>query len=146
MKLSSETTKILKDIRFAERYRELALKHQHELDDMFGGYDNTSVLEVLASLGRKATYNKKENFFKIVLKKGEYRFQFNISLKYGCCEFIWGLRKGNDKIILGPWGFITQLMGIEDDNLKRASFKTYDELKDILSEALCLYDEFYNQL
>ena len=89
MRLSSDTVKKLERIKFTERYRLITANHQHDLNYMYSGYENLEVLNIFESIGRKATYHKKENFFQIVNKKENYRFQFNISLKFGCCEFIW---------------------------------------------------------
>lgn len=146
MRLSSDTIEKLKKINFVESYKLITANHQHDINDMYGAYTNPEVLNMLESIGRKATYNKKENFFKVVTKKGNYRFQFNISLKYGCCEFIWGLRDGDEKILLGPWGLVMQLMGIDRGELRKASFTSYDELKSILTDAFKLYDDFLELL
>ena len=90
-KLSPVMSSVFEAIRFDKKYQSLSDSHSHDLDEMMDDYDNSKVEEMLNSMGYKAKYLKNENFFKIVDKNKEVKFQFNISLNYGAGELIWAM-------------------------------------------------------
>lgn len=70
-------------------------------------------------------------------------FQFTISLKYGAMEFIWSAWKNTELLIGGTWGIIKeQLNGQENDKVKKPIFRSYNEIREILAEALLIYEDF----
>ena len=133
----------LEQIDFIKRYQDISTKIICSSDERFRTYDNNEVLVIFKELGYKAEFNKKENFFKVVDELPPFRFQFNISLKAGHTELIWGVRENS--VILtcgGPWMMIKRLLDGTDENLKYPIFRNYDDLKEILKEVFVMYEDF----
>ncbi|WP_025694110.1 hypothetical protein [Paenibacillus durus] len=81
------------------------------------------------------------------LPSASYKFQFNISLKYGLVEFIWAVWKNNDLQTGLPWGMLKQLLdGRDDEKVKKPVFRNYGDLKEILKDAFSMYDDFKREL
>lgn len=146
MKLNPEIESVFNKIDFINCYQELSKGHMHELNEMMENYDNQEVLSLFNSLDVKAKHMKKENFFKIVDKVGDVKFQFNISLKYGACEMIWAMWIEGTIQRLGPWAKLVRMIDIEHPSIKPPSFTTYDELKEILVSSLELFDSFKKEV
>ncbi len=146
MKLNPVIESILKKIEFVSKYQTLSDKHIHESNEKMSNYCNTKVEETFISLGYTAKYMKKENFFKIVEKTNNVKFQFNISLKYGVCELIWAMWIDGNIQSLGPWSKIIRMIDLENPRIKPASFTSYDELSEILDDCLKTFDEFKSEV
>ncbi|KWX88144.1 hypothetical protein AMQ83_08655 [Paenibacillus riograndensis] len=145
--MDSRIIGIFKSINFIERYEFLSKKHQFDLKESFEGYDREVVLKLFNELGYEISFNKKENFFGMVEKTTEYELQFKISLKYVMGEFIWLAWKNSEQLVGGTWGIIKeQLDGKENDKIKKPIFRNYDDLKEILSEAFLMYEDFKNEI
>ena len=71
-----------------ERYMQLSKRYQVVIDEQYEDYEIKRVLEIIDGLGFKATHDTKENFFKIVFREQNYKFQLNISLKYGEVDLV----------------------------------------------------------
>ncbi|MCS7464512.1 hypothetical protein N0M98_30905 [Paenibacillus doosanensis] len=113
-------------------------KYDCSLAECFENYDKDEVIDIIRGLGYEASYNKKEKFFILVEKKSLEFFSFFISLKYGIVEFIWsGL----------PWGLLkARLDGNYQDNVRKPSFRNYNELICILQEALVMYEDYKREI
>ena len=146
MELSLNIKDILRKIEFINKYQELSNNHLHELSEMMNDYNNDEVLAVFKELGIKAKYSKKENFFKVVKKHNDIKFQFNISIRYGVCEMIWALWINENIEPLGPWSLLTRLIDEKQQSIKPPSFTSYDELSQIIVEAFNLYNLFKREL
>ncbi|MEK8132977.1 hypothetical protein WMW72_34370 [Paenibacillus filicis] len=147
--LTPELRASLEAIDFIERHRGLSSKYRADPNGRFEKYGKNEALAIFSELGYNASFNKKESFFKIVDKFPRYKFQFNVSLKYGSVELIWAVWK--DELIqrsLGPWCIIkSQLDGnFEDDKIFLPIFRNYDELRGILKEALHMYEDFKREM
>ncbi|AEV68229.1 hypothetical protein [Acetivibrio clariflavus] len=142
MELKPDIKIALEKINFLERYKSLSTKYAFDTTECFKSYENSEVLNIFSELGYKATFNKSENFFKVVEKTPPYKFQFNISLKYGIAELIWAVWK--DKIYYGGgvWIMMKKLLGDNDENIKYPRFRNYTDLKEILAEAFAIYEDF----
>lgn len=142
MELNTKVKSALENINFSERHKKLASKFNFNETELFENYNNEIILEILNELGYKAKYTKREDFFSIKSKeKKGYKFEFNMSFKYGVVEFIWAMWK-NENIIksLGPWDVIQRLL--DGNKYNTIKFRNYDDLKVILQEGLNLYDDF----
>lgn len=132
---------------FISKYRNLSAKYSFSSDESFEAYDNNEVLNLFAELGFKASFDKKEKFFKVVDEIDSCKFQFNISLKYGLVEFIWAVWKNNELQTGLPWGMLKQLLDDKDDDkINKPVFRNYNDLKEILDDAFAMYNEFKREL
>lgn len=109
-------------------------------------YDVDRTLEILVGLGYKALYDKKEKFFKIIDELGAYKVTFHISVEYGYLDAGWYVYKGNNLI----GGDVWQMLSIDfddryEDNMK-PMFSSYEEMREVLREALRLYEDFKRAL
>ncbi|MDT3427710.1 hypothetical protein J2Z22_003286 [Paenibacillus forsythiae] len=145
--LKPEVRTTLENINFIDNYRELSEKYSFNPDDSFESYEISEVLNLFTELGYKASFDKKEKFFKIVDEIDSYKFQFNTSLRYGLVEFIWAVWKNNELQTGLPWGMLKQLLdGNDDDKIKKPVFRNYTDLKEILKDAFSMYDDFKREL
>ncbi len=60
--LKPEIQEVLEKINFTERYKSLS-KQFPDRENTFENYENEKAIEVFESLGYKARFMKKENFF-----------------------------------------------------------------------------------
>jgi hypothetical protein len=142
MELKPDIKIALENIDFIERYKNLSMKYAFDTNECFASYENSEVLNIFSELGYKVTFNKSENFFKVIEKTPLFKFQFNISLKYGLVELIWAVWK--DKTYYGgnAWVMMKRLLEGNDENLKDPRFRNYEDLKEILTEAFAIYEDF----
>ena len=142
MQLHPSLRPVLEKINFLSRYRELRDKFPYT-DESFEDYSNDEVLKMIESFGYPVKFDRKENFFGIKETVDEFVFQFNICMKYGITELIWGLTKDGERLTLGgPWGLIGDLLIGDDCNIQDPAFRNYDDLTEILEEAFSLYEDF----
>ncbi|MEY9973226.1 hypothetical protein ABH966_003610 [Lysinibacillus sp. RC46] len=141
--LDKDTEHAFAKIKFIERYKSLAARYQFNVSESFENYESNRVINIINELGYEASFNKKEKFFKITEIHDEYKFQFNISLKYGVAEFIWSVWKNSELKMGGTWGILKeQLDGLENDKVRKPIFRNYEELKEILADAFLIYGDF----
>ncbi|HEX9059203.1 MAG TPA: hypothetical protein VF941_03395 [Clostridia bacterium] len=145
MQLKQATKTALEKINFIERYKALSNKYAFDLKEAFERYDINEVLNIIDGLRYKASYNKSENFFKIVEKTHKFKFQFNISLKYGLVELIWAIWRGKEYFDGSSWVMLKRLLDGTDENLRDPRFRNYVELKEILEIALSIYEDFKHE-
>lgn len=130
-------------IHFIERYRRMSDHYHFELKESFEAYDSAEVLRIIQELGYKASFNKKEKFFKIIEIVNVYKFQFVISLTYGAAEWIWSVWEHGELKVGATWGMLKQeLDGREDEKVRKPIFRNYEELKLLLTEAFIIYEDF----
>lgn len=128
MQINSLFVPILNKIDFIKRYKDLSIQFNYELKESFEDYSRESALEIIKEFGYTVSYNKKENFYKIIERVENYKFQFNIVLKYGIVELIWTVWEDNELLqIGGPWGMIKYLLDFnEEDKVKLPVFRNYE--------------------
>ncbi|WP_040949619.1 hypothetical protein [Gorillibacterium massiliense] len=144
--LEPNVKEVFKNIDFIKRYKGLSEKYQFDYKDSFENYDANLVLGILNQLGYSFRFDKKEKFFRLIEIVSEDKFQFTISLKYGALEFIWSAWKNTNLLIGGTWGIIKeQLDAQENDKIKKPIFRNYNELREILAEALLIYGDFKHE-
>lgn len=146
MQLKPEIKVALERIQFIDRYKNLSKNYSFDFKEKFRDYDNIEVLNILNELGYKATFNKKENFFKIVEKLPSYKFQFNISLKHSVLEFIWAVWKDEELRTGSPWDTLKELLDGTDDSVRSPVFRNYEDLRGIMKESLLMYEDFKQEL
>ena len=98
-------------------------------------------------MGYSAKYRKKEKFFQIIETINEMKFYFQFSLEYGMVEIIMGMMNKNKKNIIG--GLVPNICKkIEivkneekEGYIKKARFRNYEDLKNILREYFLIYED-----
>jgi len=159
--ITPEEKKALEKIDFINKYKSLCSKYNN-CDDSFETYEVAEVVEIIKNFGYdKVKYYKSENFFKVdeIIKKDLYEISFNISLKYGLCEFIWGDPWDRlVELLIAPCGVTpasgewecrhctecTFRMDSQDDNM--VAFRSYDELREILGVAFEMYEDYKREM
>lgn len=138
---------ILKRINFVDRYIDISRKFHFDLKDGFDQFSNDEVLRVINQLGYQAKYLKGDNFFKITETINPFKFHFNIVLKGGIVEFIWGVWKGDtpELELSGPWGVVADNIGHESP-IRKPLFRNYEDLQEVLREAFSIYEDFKREL
>lgn len=138
--------RIYENINFCSRYENLSKKNQFE--NTFENYSNDEVVRIIEKIGHRAKFIKNGNFFKIEEKAFGIKFYFHINLKYGFTELIIGATNIElDEFILGgPFGGIFKDIAYvkdgEEKSVRKPKFSTYEELQEILKEALSIYEDF----
>jgi hypothetical protein len=101
----------------------------------------------MEELGYQGRYFKGGNFFQVAETSNRLKFHFNIVLKGGIVELIWGIWI-DDKPQLqlsGPWGVIADSIGYENA-IRKPIFRSYEDLKKILKEAFSIYEDFKREI
>lgn len=130
-------------INFIERYKNLSKQYHFDANESFENYETDIVVNIIQHLGYYCTFNKKEEFYKIIETIGDSKYQFKISLKYGAAEFLWSVWKCSELKIGGTWAILKeQLDGLEKDKVRRPIFRDYEDLKEILANAFAIYEDF----
>ncbi|MCQ6357810.1 hypothetical protein [Bacillus cereus] len=145
--LQPEIQASLAKIDFIKRYKALSEKFS-DRENTFENYENEKAIEVFDSLGYKARYNKKEDFFIVgeVKNKDSYAFRFNISLKYGVTELIWEACHNGEVRAGDPWDIFIRLLSNDTEKVPVLYFHSYDELKEIMKIAFEMYEDFKREL
>ena len=145
--LKPEIQASLTKIDFIQRYKALS-KQFPDRENTFENYENEKVIAVFESLGYKARFMKKENFFIVgeVKNKDFYTFRFNISLKYGLVEFIWSARYNGEVRVRNSWDMFVKVLSNCSERLPALCFHSYDELKEIMKIAFEMYEDFKREL
>jgi len=138
--MEDQIKKTLHEINFIDRYILLIEKYKN-VDKPFQNYDNDKVLKLIQDIGFQATYNAKENFFAIKVKRNKILFQLNISLNYALVELILSIFD-NGKIckIGGPFDYVIRLISEVDIN-GIPSFDSYETLNEIFIEVFKLFED-----
>ncbi|HDX9653544.1 TPA: hypothetical protein ROY23_004047 [Bacillus wiedmannii] len=145
--LQPEIQACLTKIDFIKRYKALS-KQFPDRENTFENYENEKVIAVFESLGYKARFMKKENFFIVgeVKNKDFYTFRFNISLKYGVAELIWEAWHNGEVRAGDPWDIFIKLLSNDTEKVPVLYFHSYDELKEIMKIAFEMYEDFKREL
>lgn len=145
MELSKKELEIFEKINLYDRYRDI--NNLYRFEETFENYSNDEVIKIVKELGYTAKYRKKENFFQIIETINEMRFYFHFSLKYGLVEIIMGMMDKNKKNIIG--GLVPnickkiEIVKNEEKkgDIKKARFRNYEDLKNILREYFLIYED-----
>ena len=146
MELSKKELEIFEKINLYERHCNIS--NQYRFEETFENYSNEKVIEIVKELGYSAKYKKKENFFQLIETINEMKFYFHFSLKYGLVEIIMYWECINNKDIWGGGTFAGICKKIEiakneekEGYIKKAHFRNYEDLKNILREYFLIYED-----
>ena len=150
MELSKKDLEIFEKINLYERHSNIS--NQYRFEETFENYSNDEVIKIVKELGYTAKYRKKENFFQIIETINEMRFYFHFSLKYGLVEIIMGMMDKNKKNIIG--GLVPnickkiEIVKNEEKkgDIKKARFRNYEDLKNILREYFLIYEDLKTEV
>ena len=151
MELSKKELEIFEKINLYERHSNIS--NQYRFEETFENYSNDKVIEIVKELGYSAKYKKKENFFQIIETINEMRFYFHFSLKYGLVEIImyWECINNKDKWGGGTFAGICKKIEIakneeKEGYIKKARFRNYEDLKNILREYFLIYEDLKTEV
>ena len=151
MELSKKELEIFEKINLYERHSNIS--NQYRFEDKLKDYSNDKTIEIVKELGYTAKYRKKENFFQIIETINEMRFYFHFSLKYGLVEVIMYWECINNKDIWGGGTFAGICKKIEiakneekEGYIKKARFRNYEDLKNILREYFLIYEDLKTEV
>lgn len=140
MKLDERLRPIFEEISFIARYRKLSLENS-DTGSKMENYSCDEVIRIAHELGYTLSYNKRENFFKLLERTDGAQTQLNISLKFGLVESILSVTKDDNQYSVGgPFGVITRLLG-DSERIKYPAFESYDQLRNILKECFSIYED-----
>jgi len=151
MELSKKEFEIFEKINLYERYSNIS--NQYRFEETFENYSNDEVIKIVKELGYSAKYRKKENFFQIIETINEMKFYFHFSLEYGLVEIIiyWECINNKDKWGGGTFAGICKKIEIakneeKEGYIKKARFRNYEDLKNILREYFLIYEDFKTEV
>ena len=151
MELSKKELEIFEKINLYERHSNIS--NQYRFEETFENYSNEKVIEIVKELGYSAKYKKKENFFQIIETINEMKFYFHFSLKYGLVEVImyWECINDKDKWGGGTFAGICKKIEIakneeKEGYIKKARFRNYEDLKNILREYFLIYEDLKTEV
>ena len=150
IELSKKELEIFEKINLYERHSNIS--NQYRFEETFENYSNEKVIEIVKELGYSAKYRKKEKFFQIIETINEMKFYFHFSLEYGMVEIIMGMMNKNKKNIIG--GLVPNICKkIEivkneekEGYIKKARFRNYEDLKNILREYFLIYEDLKTEV
>ena len=146
MELSKKELEIFEKINLYERHSNIS--NQYRFEDKLKDYSNDKTIEIVKELGYSAKYRKKEKFFQIIETIDGIKFYFHFSLKYGLVEVImyWECINNKDKWGGGTFAGICKKIEIakneeKEGYIKKARFRNYEDLKNILREYFLIYED-----
>ena len=149
--ISKKELEIFEKIDLYERHSNIS--NQYRFEETFENYSNDEVIKIVKELGYSAKYRKKENFFQIIETTNKLKFYFHFSLKYGLVEIIMYWESINNKDIWGGGTFAGICKKIEiakneekEGYIKKARFRNYEDLKNILREYFLIYEDLKTEV
>ena len=148
--ISKKELEIFEKINLYERHSNIS--NQYRYEDKLKDYSNDKTIEIVKELGYSAKYRKKEKFFQIIETINEMKFYFHFSLEYGMVEIIMGMMDKNKKNIIG--GLVPnickkiEIVKNEEKkgDIKKARFRNYEDLKNILREYFLIYEDLKTEV
>ena len=151
MELSKKEFEIFEKINLYERYSNIS--NQYRFEETFENYSNDEVIKIVKELGYSVKYRKKENFFQMIETINGMKFYFHFSLKYGLVEVImyWECINDKDKWGGGTFAGICKKIEIakneeKEGYIKKARFRNYEDLKNILREYFLIYEDLKTEV
>ncbi|PLR73612.1 hypothetical protein CYJ37_08760 [Bacillus sp. UMB0728] len=151
MEMKPEIKMALENISFEDRYRSLSARYKansNDMEDRLESYEKDKVEEIFNSLGYPAKFDKREKFFKLGVeyKSPDYKIWFNISVELGMTEFIWVVYHENEVQLGSPWSIYSRFLNPSGQRIKKPVYRSYEELEEILKEAILMYEDFKREL
>ena len=149
--ISKKELEIFEKINLYERHSNIS--NQYRFEETFENYSNDEVIKIVKELGYSAKYRKKEKFFQIIETTNKLKFYFHFSLKYGLVEIImyWECINNKDKWGGGTFAGICKKIEIakneeKEGYIKKARFRNYEDLKNILREYFLIYEDLKTEV
>ena len=150
MELSKKELEIFEKINLYERHKNLS--NQYRYEDKLKNYSSDETIRIVKELGYLAKYRKREKFFQIIETINEMKFYFHFSLEYGMVESIMGMMDKNKKNIIG--GLVSNVCTLiemrkneeKEGYIKKACFRNYEDLKNILREYFLIYEDLKTEV
>ena len=146
MELSKKELEIFEKINLYKRHSNIS--NQYRFEETFENYSNDEVIKIVKELGYSAKYRKKEKFFQIIETIDGIKFYFHFSLEYGMVEVIifWEYENNKDLSGGGLLSVVCKLIEIakneeKEGYIKKARFRNYEDLKNILREYFLIYED-----
>jgi hypothetical protein len=144
MNIDDRIVSALTKVNFSRWYTDFSKNHCDE--ETFENYDNESIKSIFNKLNIEFSFNKKENFYKIIQKTEAISVQLNLSLKYSVIELILAVTKNGERItVSGPFSFIYKKLN-NGQRVLPAKFKDYTELESIIKEVEYFFGLLSNQI
>ena len=151
MELSKKEFEIFEKINLYERHSNIS--NQYRFEETFENYSNDEVIKIVKELGYSAKYRKKEKFFQIIETIDGIKFYFHFSLEYGMVEVIifWEYENNKDLSGGGLLSVVCKLIEIakneeKEGYIKKARFRNYEDLKNILREYFLIYEDLKTEV
>ena len=151
MELSKKELEIFEKINLYDRYRDI--NNLYRFEETFENYSNDEVIKIVKELGYSAKYRKKEKFFQIIETIDGIKFYFHFSLEYGMIEVIifWEYENNKDLSGGGLLSVVCKLIEIakneeKEGYIKKARFRNYEDLKNILREYFLIYEDLKTEV
>ena len=148
MSIDIRLKRILQKINFEKRYLEICNKHS----DFENSIDSKSISDIdllLNQMEVKFKYSKKECFFKIEDKSNLITIGFNIIPYTGALQFVWSVKQ-NEQMLELSWGvwesILEEMLNKSFEIRPRPYYSNYQELKEILTEAFAIYEDFKTEV
>ena len=148
MSIDIRLKRILQKINFEKRYLEIRNKYS----DFENSIDSKSISDIdllLNQMEVKFKYSKKECFFKIEDKSNLITIGFNIIPYTGALQFVWSVKQ-NEQMLELSWGIwesiLEEMLNKSFEIRPRPYYSNYQELKEILTEAFAIYEDFKTEV
>jgi len=148
MSIDIRLKKVLQKINFGKRYLEICNKYF----DFENSIDSKSISDIdllLNQMEVKFKYSKKECFFKIEDKSNLITIGFNIIPYTGALQFVWSVKQ-NEQMLELSWGvlesILEEMLNKSFEIRPRPYYSNYQELKEILTEAFAIYEDFKTEV
>ena len=148
MSIDIRLKRILQKINFEKRYLEIRNKYS----DFENSIDSKSISDIdllLNQMEVKFKYSKKECFFKIEDKSNLITIGFNIIPYTGALQFVWSVKQ-NEQMLELSWGvwesILEEILNKSFEIRPRPYYSNYQELKEILTEAFAIYEDFKTEV
>ena len=148
MSIDIRLKKVLQKINFEKRYLEICTKHS-DRENNIKDKSLKEIGELLNNINVSFSFSKKECFFKIKEKIVAYDFQFNIIPYTGALQFVWSVKQ-NEQMLELSWGvwesILEEMLNKSFEIRPRPYYSNYQELKEILTEAFAIYEDFKTEV
>ena len=148
MSIDIRLKRILQKINFEKRYLEIRNKYS----DFENSIDSKSISDIdllLNQMEVKFKYSKKECFFKIEDKSNLITIGFNIIPYTGALQFVWSVKQ-NEQMLELSWGvwesILEEMLNKSFEIRPRPYYSNYQELKEILTKAFAIYEDFKTEV
>lgn len=142
MKTKEDVLAALKKVNFLERTAELAQNYKR---DPKGKKTPSIKREIVFEIIKKYGYVPGYSMDEYVIKKidgAKERSVINFSFHYSWVIFIFLYSEGKSFIYSGKWGKIKKdLSGDDDYRTGSPAFSSYEDLEEILAEAISIYED-----